>query len=391
MAIQKTTTEAYRLPIIVQELPDLRYNDSDWISQKGRCIAIGSIPVPVLAKLFEVDRRTPDNQEGYQRMPTSGRVNSLKKDLEDRRVDLPTAILLNLRDFNESRHLNSLAEQAELVLSPDDRLYVVDGQHRVEASVSLFKENKENAEEWKGYCLPFVCLLGADRDGEMNEFHVVNSNAKSIPTGLAYELLGQRAEKSETVRDHLVETGKAWIVEAGKLTDKLSKSEIWRGKIRYPGDKKGDTLITNNGMTKSLKPLVELPGVFQALRDKDQQSKVLQAYWEGIKQVLPEAMQDPERYNLQGTLGVSQLHAVLVNVLAIMVSKGYSVFDPARYAEIMRTPLEMGGRNSEDVFVEGADFWKRGSEGVSGQFSGAQGYKALQARIIEGLPSIEVQ
>ena len=62
MAIQKTTTEAYRLPIIVQELPDLRYNDNDWTSQKGRRIAIGSIPVPVLAKLFQVDRLTSDNQ-----------------------------------------------------------------------------------------------------------------------------------------------------------------------------------------------------------------------------------------------------------------------------------------------------------------------------------------
>ena len=277
------------------------------------------------------------------------------------------------------------------MLSPGDRLYVVDGQHRVEASVSLFKENKENAEKWEGYSLPFVCLLGADRDGEMNEFHVVNSNARSIETKLAFDLLKQRAEKSEAFRYHLIETGEAWIVEAGKLTDKLSKSEIWRGKIEYPGNKRGSGLISSSGMTTSLRPLVERPGFFRALRDKDRQSKVLQAYWEGIKQVLPEAMEDPERYNLQRALGVTPLHAALGDVLTII--ERHSVFDPAGYAEVMRTPLEqMRGATSGDpnVEVEGVDFWIRGPKGASSKYSNRPGYKTLETMIIEGLPSIEV-
>ena len=226
----------------------------------------------------------------------------------------------------------------------------------------------------------------------MNEFYVVNSNAKSIGTGLAYELLKQRAANSEGVREHLIKTGKAWIEEAGKLTDKLADLEIWRGRIQYPGQKRGNTLITNNGLTTSLRPLVEQPGFFQALRDEEQQAKVLNAYWEGIRQVLPKVMRNPEEYNLQRTLGVSALHAVLVNVLAIMTSRGYSVFDPAQYAEIMREPLEqLSGQTQKGVEVEGIAFWKRGAGGASGLFNSRTGRRVLESEIRKKLPDLNVQ
>lgn len=394
MATQTANSETYRVPVILQPLPKLRYADDNWTSRQDRQLAIGSISVLILDKLFKVDRRSPDNQEGYQREAVKARVNSLKQVLQNRRVDLPTAILLNLRDFDRDRHIQSIQSTVpadrlvELRLCSGDRLYIVDGQHRVEALLSLFKEDRE---KWGDYSLPFVCLLGADRDGEMNEFHVVNSNAKSIGTGLAQELLRQRAGL-EGVKEYLTETGKVWIANAGILTKKLSESEIWRGRIQYPGQRKGNTLITNNGLTTSLRLLVEQPGVFQALNDKDQQARVLNAYWEGIGQVLPEVMRDPEEYNLQRTLGVTALHAVLVNVLAIMMSKGHSVFDPAKYAEIMRVPLEqLSGQTPEGVEVEGTAFWKRGAEGASGLFNSRTGRRVLEAQIRGKLPALSVQ
>ena len=392
MTTRATSQETYQVPVILQALPELRYTDDDWTSRPDRQLAIGSISVSILSKIFEVDRRSPENnKEGYQREAIKTRVDALKRGLESQRVDLPTAILLNLRDFDRDRHMESVQFMVTdyLLLSSEDRLYIVDGQHRVEALLALFKGDQE---KWGDYSLPFVCLLGADRDGEMNEFHVVNSNAKSIGTGLAQELLKQRAENSVGVREYLVETGKVWIADAGKLTEKLSQSEIWRDRIQYPGQKRGNTLITNNGLTTSLRPLVEQPGFFQALSDKEQQAKVLNAYWEGIRQVLPEVMRNPEEYNLQRTLGVSALHAVLVNVLAIMTSRGYSVFDPAQYAEIMREPLEqLSGQTQGGVEVEGIAFWKRGPGGASGLFNSRTGRRVLEAEIRHRLPSPNVQ
>ncbi len=387
---QAVAESTFRIPVIVQELPDLRYSGEEWMAQKGRVIAIGSISTGVLKKLYCVDRvNQRENPNGYQREPIASRINSLKRELQAKRVDLPTAILLNLRDYDPLRHVPNQVPVTQLVLSSGDRLFVVDGQHRVESLMRLYEEEPD---KWGDYTLPFVCLLGADLNGEMTEFHVVNSNAKSIGTGLAMDLLKRRAQASEVVRDQLVETGKAWIEAASRLTDSLKQVEIWRDKIQFPGQSKTGTLITNNGMITSLRPLVDQPGYFQSVGDTEQQCRILNAYWEGIKIVLPEAMSDPERFNLQRTLGTTALHGVLVNVLAVMVSKGQSVLDPANHAEIMRIPLtDLGETTGDGTWVDGADFWRRGSDGASGLFNGRPGSRVLQAKIKEQLPNLEVR
>lgn len=385
------TTE-HRLPVILQDLPNLRYQDDDWISREFRQIAIGSIPVPVLASLFKVDRLSQTNPKGYQRLATPNRVNALKRDLEQNRVDLPTAILLNIREFDSAVHLNHSTNPVELVLGEEDKLHVVDGQHRVEALVRLYQENDSNKEKWGKSAIPFVCLLGADRDGEMTEFHVVNTNAKSIETGLAIEILKQRADNSAAVRDHLTETGKAWIQKSETLTQKIADLDVWKSRIRFPNQEKKGTLITNTGMVTSLRPLVEQLGYFQSIGESDQQVKVINAYWEGIRMVVPETMSDPEKFNIQRAIGVVALHAVLVNVLAIMSSKGLSVLDPGKFAEIIEVPLkDLGGRNQDGGWVQGADFWKRGAEGASGLFNGRTGRRILQTQITEKLPPVEIQ
>ena len=103
-------------------------------------------------------------------------------------------------------------------------------------------------------------------------------------------------------------------------------------------------------------------------------------------------MTDPERFNLQRTLGTTALHGVFVNVLAVMVSQGKSVLSPEAYAGIMREPLsELGETNGEGAFVEGAAFWRRGAEGASGLFNGRPGTRVLQAKIKDHLPNLMVR
>ena len=388
MTTRPIAETVHRLPVIIQDLPDLRYDNGEWMSQTRRKIAIGSILIPTLAELYEVDRmERPGNPEGYQREESTSRVGSLKRDLVDRRVDLPTAILLNLRQFNQSEHLEIGSAATELILSANDRLYVVDGQHRVRSLIALYEEEPE---QWSGYALPFICLLGADRNGEITEFHVVNSNAKSIGTDLAMELLKRRSENDEVYKD-LVGTGKAWMPKASRLTDRIAETTLWKGNIQLAGAKKSGTLISYNGMATSLRILVEQPGYFQSVGDEEQQCHILNAYWEGIKMVLPDTMRNPGRYNLQRTLGATALHNVLVNVLAVMVSKGFSVLEPAKYAEIMESSLtQLGETNAEGSWVEGSDFWKRGAEGASGLFNGRPGNRVLQAKILENLPPLIV-
>ena len=45
MTTQATSQEIYRVPVILQPLPELRYADNDWTSRQDRQLAIGSISV----------------------------------------------------------------------------------------------------------------------------------------------------------------------------------------------------------------------------------------------------------------------------------------------------------------------------------------------------------
>ena len=135
------------------------------------------------------DSRT---KRGYQRPAQDSRINQLASDLRKDRTDLPTAVLLNVRNRNAhdavDRHRLDLQRLADTRAS--SKFYVVDGQHRV---LALEKLMDEDAERWAHFSIPFVCLLGADEEEEMRQFYIVNSTAKSVKTDLALTLLRRLA------------------------------------------------------------------------------------------------------------------------------------------------------------------------------------------------------
>ena len=100
---------------------------------------VGFIDAATLTAQSVVPRRDTRRKTGYQRDITAARVNRLARDLRDGRVDLPTAVLLNLRDFDETRHLSRNAQELRF-LTAGAELYVVDGQHRVGALQKLLDE-----------------------------------------------------------------------------------------------------------------------------------------------------------------------------------------------------------------------------------------------------------
>ncbi len=106
----------------------------------GTPLIVGVIEAGELRRTFTVPRRDARTKTGYQRELSPSRVNRLVKDLREDRVDLPTSILVNLRDFDPARHL--VERKGRLFFrNGDDSLYVVDGQHRVEALARLVDED----------------------------------------------------------------------------------------------------------------------------------------------------------------------------------------------------------------------------------------------------------
>lgn len=195
--------------------------------------AVGVIEAAALVERYVIPHRDSRKKQGYQRPTSKARVNKLIADLRRGQVDIPTAVLLNQRDFDRPAHLVE-GNEGDAVLTPNGSdLFVVDGQHRIEALARLVEENPES---WGSYELTFVCMLGADEHEEMKQSYVVNSTAKSVRTDLALDLLKQQAENDPLFMDALIQKGEDWKVDAQTITDALDKTRIWKGRIRLPRD-----------------------------------------------------------------------------------------------------------------------------------------------------------
>ena len=354
----------------------------------GQPLAIGVISAGALVDRYVIPRRDARNKTGYQREVSVTRVNRLMKDLRTRRVDLPTSVLVNLRAYDHDQNVVRGPDGTGLKLGPNDKLHIVDGQHRVEALVRLVADDPE---KWSDFQLPVVFMLGATERDEIKQFYIVNSTAKSVRTDLALDLLKQRAETDPSVMEALTESGETWKVRGQQLVEDLERSSsIWRGRVRFPGDAAAGTTIGSAGLVGSLKPLLTT-AYFGSITPANQVA-ILSAYWEGIKAVIPEAFREPTEYSLQKSVGVQILNGLLVSVLEYVRSRGDSVLEPTSYERAMADALtEIEGDTSNGDVARGAEFWLAGRDGAAGSYSSNSGRRVLTAKLRGLLPEIEVE
>ena len=102
---------------------------------------------------------------------------------------------------------------------------IIDGQHRVASFAEVYNNPDFYGIDPKKFAeiKLFISLLwNASLQEEINQFYVVNSNAKSIPVGNRQEL------------EAYLDTGDDLISELVDLTWELDKTDEWKGKIKFP-------------------------------------------------------------------------------------------------------------------------------------------------------------
>ena len=357
-------------------------------------IVCGFIPAGALIPdNYFIPHRDPRTGRGYQRLPQESRVNELAADLRKGRVDLPTSVLLNVRNREARKAIQDGILDLRVVAGDgakmnDTKFYVVDGQHRILALRRLIEEFE--VERWSKYQIPFTCMIGATEEEEMDQFYIVNSKAKSVRTDLAYELLTQRA-KDPDVMEGLIERGQDWQVTATEIVKLLiTESPVWRGRIRMAAMEKGETVMPSASMVASLKPVLASP-FFKAL-SQAQQVKILDAYWRGIRALLTEAFDDPSNFSIQKGVGVIAMHNILTQVIEIARSQGLSLVEQDTYIKVLsRTLQDLQGDDSHGNVVSGLDFWRTAPNGAAGSYSSSAGRRVLIAKIQMLLPRVTVQ
>jgi DGQHR domain-containing protein len=372
------------------ELPDTIDVVEGSALRSGTNIITGFVPVGVLLGNFEIPYYNHTTKRGYQRQPQESRINQLASEIRRERVDLPTAVLLNLRTRAAGKAVsNGKLDLKKLFLSSAaTKFFVVDGQHRI---LAFEKAVEDGWLSGRDFMIPFTCMLGADEDEEMAQFYVVNSTAKAVRTDLAYALIKRRAETEEGLMEALQERGKEWQVLGQTIVERMAvESSVWRGRIRLPAMEKPGTIIPSASMVASLKPLLSSP--FFGRMNIEQQIRVIEAYWEGIRNVIREAFDDPAEFSVQKGVGVTVLHVLLPEVVELIRDKGLSPTEPESYDRLLSRALtEIQGENATGEVVTGLDFWAVSPRGAVGSYSSSAGRRVLIAKLRTLLPQLDME
>lgn len=347
---------------------------------------VGAIKAGDLCRRAKIDRIS-DNSDGYQRDVTQGRVNILQNEIANGRVDLSTALLLNVRDKSE----DDLIKKGEnglchLCLDKISHMWILDGQHRYAAVESLVKHAPDS---WSSYPLHFILIIGANMTEELTQFWQVNDNAKNVPTDLALVQLKKLSDSSTLGAS--IKAGKdGWKVSAMNLITKLNEEcEVWKNRISVSGitkDKKA-TIVRSASMVRSFKPLLQQEGSIFRHFSFDQQFDVLDAYWQAVRDSIPNVFVDKymdvgvdskeqkekshgyKRYALQKGIGAVVMHEVLLFLLSQLVIGGKS--EECYNADAYKPSL----KKISDNFDE--SFWRD----AAGSYSSEKGMKELASKM----------
>lgn len=375
--------------------------------QRGRSMLLTALPAQDVVRQKEVDTYDPYTKKGYQRTPSPARIASAARYYAEKDGHMPNPLLVNIRedDFGRvdlvvmSDHAGFEAARAGggdwighgyIEIPIDLALYLYDGQHRVGGLETVLSDY----EGFGTFPVPLSISLGLDEIEEMTEFYEVNTNAKSVRTDLAWQLLKEMADQDPELAERLEMEGKDWVTRGIAVVEELVKLPgPWKDRIQAPNQKLRRTdglTIPQAQFVRSLRPVLDMP--LMAKADPAKIAQLIDAYWQGIASVLPEAFlpgTNPKEYAIQKGQGAVALHRVLPQAIETVRSRGESLNDPTAYGEVMKNLPNLSGEVVTDLGpapVSGADFWKSGSEGAASQFSGDAGRKRLSVLIRQMMP-----
>lgn len=272
----------------------------------GKAIKLynGVIDADVLVEHFHIPEFKSGADTGYQRPAYPSRLVNIATYVLGKEGVMPTAILVNVRQNAVFQSSNGGA-LGTLTIPKSELLYVVDGQHRAKG-LRIAKERKQPLQ----YELPIVFTLGLTEEEEMNLFFIVNSTQKSVPTDLNFEIMRKRIDRKASSIDGgsvtIPELRRFASVEIARTLVMDGKS-VWFEKCQMADEmKQYQKPVRLATFAKSLDSFLSADVAHTAVlaRDTDSLAEMVEGFWGGIKILAPAAIDDPEKYAIQGPTAV---------------------------------------------------------------------------------------
>jgi DGQHR domain-containing protein len=318
------------------EVPAFRIRQ--WGYGKGaseRSLYLTSLPVKFLATRTKIDQWTKKNRDGYQRPPRPSRLKekgktSIIRYLLDEAGIFPTSVLLNVRrklDFKEEMNIAEKISFGKLTIPDDQTLWIVDGQHRLEA---LYRAASRKP-ELNNYPVPVTIMDLDDKFLEMLFFYIVNSRIQKIPTELAYRHLQRMVEKVkveerfEWVKNVLLGPEEMRKGIAALIVDFLASDEDspFYDRIRYIGEEKEpqhlvDDIVLETYISKLLKEKIF------GMMEPEKVASLLIDYWSAIRELYPSCFEQGKsgEYTLLKHTGIASFTYLFPTLYAYCMAEG---------------------------------------------------------------------
>lgn len=295
------------------------------------------IPAIELVDRHVLDRWTPLNTKGYQRLPREDRFGSRRGSIVrylDREMGcFPTTILVNIRGsltYHEEQDLGWF-NIGRLEIDDAEKFWLLDGQHRVEA----LRRGIEANPEFENYPVVVSILQLSRRFEELMYFYLVNRRQQGVPTDLVYRHLQLM----------LKEKGEEWLHQfegrenlnkgkAATIVDMLNENprSPWRERIRMVTELRLDHHIMRD------KLMIRVIAAIQSKKEcqnipTEEMADLLVDYWNAISRLYPEAFEKPRQYTLLGAQGVTSLHYLFPDIYRKCTESG--IINEARMTEYL--------------------------------------------------------
>jgi DGQHR domain-containing protein len=279
---------------------------------------------------FRVDRWNAIDQKGYQREVNPSHAHRLSRylgrgyvsDIEnsftthDYKKDgniplapsttnvLPSSIVINFREVIPVEVLDDGAVRLTLQDWPG---YIIDGQHRVEASRELADTGDEDILDYE---FP-VCITQFSLEEEMVHFRNLNTTANRPPKGLN-EIIAHTLQTKYgrlPVGLHEIKVNRATGITMRLGTDPESP---WYGRIALGGTRKrSNQLTTQSQLTASFDSLFGTGRFADPEFSNDAVYELVSNFWLAVQTVWPKSVANPESSFIMGHLGYRPLHNIL--------------------------------------------------------------------------------
>jgi DGQHR domain-containing protein len=366
------------------------------LNQHGRELYQFSLPASEIRDLItsgslDIDRWSPKEQDGYQRIPTESRYKRFGKYVAVQKGITPVSMLISLRE-KDNLQVKELGDEGAVRLRiglEGGKLYIPDGQHRAYGLKWAVDQYPGEADDYQLPVVLFVANGGDARYEEAQQFYTINNNAKRVKTDLAQRyLLRERERDLGALNEETAIPPDATMKElepyAVKIADILNESGPLEGMIAPPNMDAPSASISQTSFVDSIKPLLQTASKLHW--DVRKTKGTLNAFWSAVNSKVPEAMghwsddacdeTDEEHFDavLATTSGMFSLNDVL-NRTMLLPEVAAAPTSPETFKKLLNKP------SLEDFFSDGPEgYWASESpmsESAAGHGTSRKSFKEI--------------